>query len=106
MKPVLSELLLVPTKKIDFKKCSAKPGDVNASDTYTLADVIAIVNYIFNKPGCSNLPLCWLSGLECRGDWNASNSVTLSDIIRAVNFIFNKPGEPRNAVPVGVCCSP
>jgi len=84
--------------------CVAKPGDANASSDYSLADVISIVNYIFNKPGCSPLPLCWLTSLLCRGDWDGSTTVTLSDVIRAVNFIFNKPGGPWNPVPVGVCC--
>ncbi len=86
--------------------CIAKPGDANASGNYTLGDVISIVNYVFNKPGCSPQPLCWLSNLLCRGDWNASGNVTLSDVIQAVNFVFNKPGGPWNAQPIGVCCLP
>ena len=81
-----------------------KPGDANASGTYTLADVIATVNYIFNKPGCSPQPLCWLSGLFCRGDWDGSTTISLSDVIRAVNYIFNKPGGPWDALSSGVCC--
>ena len=89
---------------IKYSSCSAKPGDANASGTYSLGDAISTVNYIFNKPGCSPTPLCWLSNLPCRGDWDGSASVTLSDVIRAVNFIFSKPGGPWNAVPVGVCC--
>jgi len=101
-----SWLLLVPTKKIAFKECIALPGDANASGTYTLADVIAIVNYIFNKPGCTPMPLCWLSGLLCRGDWNGSGTVSLVDVIQAVNYIFNKPGGPWNALSSGVCCLP
>jgi hypothetical protein len=87
-------------------ECVAKPGDANASGTYTLGDAIAIVNYIFSKPGCLPLPTCWISGLLCRGDWNGSGTVTLGDVIRAVNFIFNKPGGPWNPVPIGVCCLP
>jgi hypothetical protein len=86
--------------------CAAKPGDANASGTWTLADIIAIVNYIFNKPGCSPQPACWLSNLLCRGDWNESGTVSLSDVIRGVNYIFNKPGGPWNALPVGTCCLP
>ena len=89
--------------------CPAKPGDDNASGTYTLSDPIAIVNYIFNKPGwpacASNSNFCWLSELLCRGDWNGSQSVALDDVIRAVNYIFNKPGGPWNAIPIGQCCS-
>jgi hypothetical protein len=84
--------------------CLGKAGDANASGTYSLSDVIATVNYIFNKPGCSPQPLCWISSLLCRGDWNGSGTVSLSDVIQAVNYIFNKPNGPWNAVPVGVCC--
>jgi hypothetical protein len=84
--------------------CVALPGDANASWTYSLVDVISIVNFVFNKAGCSPLPTCWLSNLECRGDWNASGSVTLVDVIQAVNFLFNRPGGPWNASPIGACC--
>jgi hypothetical protein len=81
-----------------------KAGDANGSGTYTLADVISIVNFIFNKQGCSPLPLCWVSGYLCRGDWNGSGTLTLSDVIQAVNFLFNKPGGPWNPLPSGICC--
>jgi hypothetical protein len=84
--------------------CLAKPGDANASGTYTLGDVISIVNYIFSKPGCTPVPLCWVSNLLCRGDWNGSGTVTLGDAIQGVNYIFTKPGGPWNAVLSGVCC--
>jgi len=86
--------------------CVAKPGDANADNQLTLADIIATVNHIFGKSGCGSLPFCWLSGSVCRGDWNGSNTVSLVDVIRGVNYIFNKPGGPWNAVPVGVCCLP
>ena len=86
--------------------CEAIPGDANASTNLTLADVISIVNYVFNKPVCLPLPTCWLSGLLCRGDWNGSGTVTLADAIRGVNYIFNKPGGPWNALSIGVCCLP
>jgi hypothetical protein len=87
--------------------CIAKPGDANASGNYTLGDVIATVNYIFNKPGCTPTPLCWLTSLLCRGDWNGSGTVSLGDVIQAVNYIFNKP--PIGtwfAQPSGACCIP
>jgi hypothetical protein len=86
--------------------CVAMPGDANASGTYTLGDVISIVNYIFNKDGCTVKPLCWLTNLLCRGDWNGSGTVSLSDVIQGVNFIFNKPGGPWSPLPTGVCCQP
>jgi len=84
--------------------CDAKSGDADASCSYTLADIIATVNYIFNKPGCSTQPLCWLSDLLCRGDWNGDASVSLTDVIRGVNYIFSKPGGPWNPLPSGACC--
>ena len=86
--------------------CIAKAGDANASGTFTLADPIAIVNYVFGKPGCIPLPNCWLSNLLCRGDWNGSGTVTLADVIRAVNYIFAVPGGPWLAIPIGQCCAP
>jgi subtilisin family serine protease len=85
---------------------NAKPGDANASSTYSLADIIAAVNYLFNKPGCSPQPLCWLSNLLCRGDWDGNGGVSLTDVIRGVNYLFNKPGGPWYALPSGVCCIP
>jgi hypothetical protein len=97
---------LASAAKCSTSSCTAKPGDANASNSYSLGDVIQTVNYIFNKPGCTPQPICWLSGLLCRGDWNASNTVTLGDVIQAVNFIFNKPGGPWGAKCVGVCCQP
>jgi hypothetical protein len=97
---------LASAAKCSTSSCLAKPGDANASNTYTLGDVISTVNYIFNKPGCTPQPICWLSGLLCRGDWNNSSSVTLGDVIQAVNFIFNKPGGPWTAKCSGTCCTP
>ena len=90
---------LIPT-------CLAIPGDANASGTLGLPDVIATVNYVFNKPGCSPQPMCWLSNLLCRGDWNATGTATLTDVIRGANYIFNKPGGPWSPIPIDVCCQP
>src|SRR3990172_1829200 len=92
-----STMLLVPTDKL----CDAIPGDANASGTLTLGDAISIVNYVFSKPGCAPLPLCWLSGKLCRGDVNGSCTVTLADAIWLVNYIFAKPCAGPGAPP---CC--
>jgi len=90
--------------------CAAKPGDANASGTYSLGDIIATVNFIFTKlgyPPCgNNNNTCWLSGLTCRGDWNGSGTVSLGDVIQGVNYIFAKPGGPWFPVPSGSCCIP
>ncbi|OGC77140.1 MAG: hypothetical protein A2Z27_00415 [candidate division Zixibacteria bacterium RBG_16_50_21] len=86
--------------------CIAIAGDANASNSLSLSDVIAAVNYIFNNPGCSVSPDCWITNLLCRGDWNGDFSVSLGDVIQGVNYIFNKPGGPWNPVPSGLCCKP
>ncbi len=86
--------------------CLAKPGDATADGGHTLTDIIALVNFVFNKPGCSPVPNCWLNNLLCRGDWNASGSQTLTDVIQGVNYVFNKPGGPWTPLSIGVCCLP
>src|SRR5574341_152152 len=86
--------------------CAAKPGDANANNALGVDDLIATVNYIFNKPGCLPLPLCWLSGLLCRGDWNGDTMVNLVDVIRGANYLFNKPGGPWTPVLASPCCLP
>ena len=106
MQILQSEMLLVPTDKKKFAVCDAIPGDANASGTITLGDAIAIVNYVFGKPGCLPLPLCWLSGKLCRGDVNGSCTVTLADAIWLVNFIFAKPCPAGAVVPTPCCWKP
>ncbi len=96
---------------VNIRPCIAKPGDANSSDNFTLADIIAMVNYVFNKPVPDTLsppfppcpskePICWLSQLLCRGDCNGDGLVTLSDVIRGVNYIFIKPcAKPEDPTP-------
>src|SRR3990172_2918200 len=102
--PPLSDTALIPVQVQVLCSGLQMPGDANASGSWTLADAIAIVNYIFNKPGCSPTPLCWLSGLLCRGDWDGTGTVTLGDAIRGVNFIFK--GGIWYPLDSGVCCAP
>lgn len=73
--------------------CVAKPGDANASGAVNLADIIAVVNYVF-KGGAAPSPLC-------RGDANASVNVNLSDIIYLVNYVFKGGAAPIKS---DVCC--
>ncbi|OGC76013.1 MAG: hypothetical protein A2Z27_05480 [candidate division Zixibacteria bacterium RBG_16_50_21] len=89
-----------------YPDCIGRPGDANESNTYSLADAIAILNYVFSKTGCNPLPLCWVSGYVCRGDWNGSGTITLGDVVQCVNFIFDKPGGPWYPVAYGLCCIP
>ena len=88
-------------------QCTAIPGDANSSGSHTLSDVIATINFIFNRAGfppCqANDISCWLSGLPCRGNWNGDDFVTLADVIQAVNFIFQKSGGNWNPFPKEKC---
>ena len=86
--------------------CQAIPGDASADGNHTLTDIIDVVNYVFNKPGCSPAPQCWLSSLHCRGDWNGDGKVGLADVVYGVNYIFNRPGGPWTPKPSGSCCQP
>jgi choice-of-anchor B domain-containing protein len=86
--------------------CAAIPGDADADFQLDLTDIVATVNYIFNKSGCAPLPLCWLSGLLCRGDWNGTGTITLGDVVRAINYVFSKPGGPWTPLTSGDCCQP
>ncbi len=96
---------------IKYSPCSAESplaGDASSDQTYTLVDIIATVNYIFNRPGfaacSSNSAICWLSDRLCRGDWNGSGDVTLGDVIQGANFIFDKSGGPWSPVSSLGCC--
>jgi hypothetical protein len=90
--------------------CLAQAGDANSSGDISIADVSAVINFVFRNsghPDCASANnLCWLSGMLCRGDWNADRVVTLADAIRGVNFIFGKEGGPWLAEPCGFCCLP
>jgi hypothetical protein len=81
--------------------CLAIPGDANQSGDITLADVIHLVNYIFNKPGGP-----WEPDPFCRGDVNGNGTVTLGDVIQLVNYFFNKPGGPWDPILTASCCIP
>jgi hypothetical protein len=86
---------------VNIKPCVAIASDANSTGSISLADIIAGVNYVFNKPfqdpqpgfpSCpSNQAVCWLSDLLCRGDWSGNGGVTLADAIWGVNYIFQKP---------------
>jgi hypothetical protein len=70
------------------------PGDCDANGSFTSADIIALVNYVF-KSG----PPC-LQG--CHGDVNCSGQITAADIILLVNHVF-KSGPPPCSQAAEVC---
>jgi len=74
--------------------CNYKPGDVNADGSWTLTDIVGLVNIVFNdavKPA----PLC---RTDCNG---TGGNPSLTDIVYLVNKVFK--GGP-NPVKIGVCC--
>jgi hypothetical protein len=90
--------------------CLAIPGDVNASGTIALGDVINLVNYYFDKdgPGClgSDPGNCWAPNPICRGDVNNSGTITLGDVINLVNYYFDKDGPGCLGSDPGNCWTP
>jgi hypothetical protein len=93
---------------IKYSPCQALPGDANSDGVLFLGDIVAAVNFVFNRagwPDCdSDTPICWLSELLCRGDWNGSGVVNLGDVIHAVNYLFGQSGGPWTPVLSGACC--
>ncbi len=74
--------------------CTDKAGDVNGSGTWTLTDIVGLVNIVF-KGATKPTPLC-------RADANGTGgNPTITDVIYLVNKVFK--GGP-NPVPTGVCC--
>ena len=60
-------------------------GDANGDRKVTLADAVAVVNYILGKPS---------PGFSFGGaDMNGNKKVTIGDAVAIVNFILNKTGE-------------
>ncbi|OGC76652.1 MAG: hypothetical protein A2Z27_03425 [candidate division Zixibacteria bacterium RBG_16_50_21] len=96
---------IVTIRYASCDESSPKAGDANGDGSYTLSDALAAFNFLFNKPGCSPLPDCWLSDRLCRGDWDGSGTISLVDVVRAVNYIFDKPyGGPYDPVTSVGCC--
>ncbi|MCI0531249.1 MAG: hypothetical protein L0Y74_04805 [candidate division Zixibacteria bacterium] len=87
-------------------ECLSIPGDANGDGMLTLTDVVAVISYLFYKPGCNPAPECWFNGLHCRGDWDADSSVNLIDVVIGTNCIFMKSGGPWKPVSNGLCCQP
>ena len=62
------------------------PGDVNGDGVVTLADAVAVVNYVLNN--VSN------DVIEKRGDMNGDGKITITDAVAIVNIIQNE-GKPE-----------
>jgi hypothetical protein len=92
------KLVMATMASLSQNSCQDYAGDVNNDNNSTLADVIYLVNYIFNQPGGP-----WTINPSCSGDVNGDSSLLLSDVIYLVNFIFGKPGD-WTPVPTGSCC--
>ena len=74
--------------------CTNKPGDVDGNRSWTLTDIVGLVNMVF-KGAVKPTPLC-------RADANGTGgNPTLTDIVYLVNKVFK--GGP-NPLSIGVCC--
>jgi hypothetical protein len=65
---------------INVGKIVATPGDANGDDVVDVADVVAIVNYILNKPG-ENFN-------EQAADVNNDSVIDVADVVAVVNIIL------------------
>ena len=92
------KLVMATMASLSQGSCQDYAGDVNNDNNTTLADVIYLVNYIFNRPGGP-----WSINPSCSGDVNGDGNLLLSDVIYLVNFLFGKPGN-WTPVPTGSCC--
>lgn len=103
--------------------CVAIPGDLNADNAVTLADIIHLTNYVFDKDrpatGCLGVDPgnCWTPDPLCRGEINGTSPVTLTDLMHLINYVFDKdrlatncygvePGNCWPPVPTETCCLP
>jgi cysteine-rich repeat protein len=71
------------------------PGDVNASLSATVSDVICLLHHVFLTLKCFPQP-CWSAG-----DMNCNGVVTSADIITLINYLFK-------SMPLAECdrCAP
>jgi photosystem II stability/assembly factor-like uncharacterized protein len=98
-------------------------GDANGIFPISLADVIHLVNYLFDKdrPATSCLGSspgnCWTPSPFCRGEVNGMTPISLPDVIHLVNYVFDKdrpatfclgssPGNCWIPVATEACCLP
>jgi len=103
------KLVMATMASLSQSSCQDYAGDVNNDDNATLADVIHLVNYVFDKDrpatGClgSGPGNCWTFDPWCQGNVNGDNVISLVDVIYLVNFVLGKPGN-WTPVPSGSCC--
>ena len=62
-------------------------GDANGSGSFSISDVVRIINYIFSGGPAPN-PLCL-------GDANGSGAISISDAVRLINYIFGGGPAPH-----------
>lgn len=62
-------------------------GDANGSGSFSISDVVKIINYIFSGGPAPN-PLCL-------GDANGSGAISISDAVRLINYIFGGGPAPH-----------
>jgi hypothetical protein len=116
------KLALATIASLSQNSCSDYAGDPDQDNNATLADVIYLVNYAFDKdrPATSCLGSdpgnCWTPAPLCQGEVNGTPPISLPDIIHLVNYVFDKdrqstgclgsdPGNCWTPVSSGTCCA-
>ena len=82
-------------REVSESQCNVVPGDADSSGAISLADLVYIIGYVYDKdrPPClgSYGPgSCWDPDPYCRMDVNASGRVLLHDFIILFRYMFDK----------------
>ena len=99
------------------------PGDVNNIPTITSADIVYLINYIFDKDRPGAIPpcidpdpgTCWPIVPLCRGDMSGDGRLDAIDVVWMVHYVFDQdrpamgcvdpdPGSCWLPIPTEVCC--
>jgi len=88
---IASDGVLADTELVVIKVIGCRFGDANSSGVINVADIIYIVQFIFNGGPAPN-PLC-------NADADCSGIVNINDVVKTVQYIFSggpAPGDIDN----------
>ncbi|MGB2697453.1 MAG: dockerin type I domain-containing protein, partial [Candidatus Zixiibacteriota bacterium] len=83
---ITSDGLLADSEAVTCSVIAYKRGDANGDRNVTIADVVFLINYLFND---GPAPVPWGAG-----DGNGDGNVTIVDAVYLVNYLFNDGPPP------------